>query len=426
VRRPRRGERPGHSATTAHLQAAYPFHNQAALAAPGPYIGRDAFGGSWLYDPWELYGRGVLAGTNMLVLGKIGRGKSSFVKAYLYRQRLFGREGFILDPKGEYGPLIRAAGGIEIALAPDGALRLNPIARHGGFPAQLALLRAVVKAALRRELDPEEDAGLRVALETVNAEAGTGREPILPDVVDALLHPRAAMVLGVSASCAEDFAAANRNSALALQRLCAGDLRGMFDGPTSAGIDIGAPLVSIDLSAVQDSSALAVLMACAGAWLQANLLERKQIAEAGGDPGAKMILVLEEAWRVAGQIGVAEWLQSSAKLCRSLGIQTIVVAHRLTDFGAVGSAGSREARILEGLIADSDSKVLFAQAPDEVPLAREKIGLSATEGELVTTLRRGEALWVVGSYSGLARLRLSEIERGFSDTDARMALEAAA
>ena len=47
----RRGERPGHSATTAHFQAAYPFLGMGALGAPGVYIGTDAFGGAWAFDP---------------------------------------------------------------------------------------------------------------------------------------------------------------------------------------------------------------------------------------------------------------------------------------------------------------------------------------------------------------------------------------
>jgi type IV secretory pathway VirB4 component len=357
----------------------------------------------------------------MLVLGKLSRGKSSLVKSYIYRQLLFGREAWVLDPKGEYGPLAEAVGGTQISLAPGGEVRVNPITRRGGSSSQLSLLRSVVKAALRRELDPEEDAGLRVALETVDAEAGPCSEPTLPDVVEALLHPRACMVEAISAASTEAFAAANRNAALALQRLCAGDLRGMFDGPTTPGLDLDASLVVLDLSAVQDSSALAVLMACAGAWLQAILLERKRAAEAEGLPGKQMIFDLDEAWRVAKLIGVAEWLQSSYKLSRSLGVQSIAVTHRPTDFGAVGSAGSREARILEGLIADSDTIVLFAQSPDEVGLVREKFGLSATEAELLPSLRRGEALWIVGQHSGLAQLRLSTTELTFCDTDARMA-----
>ena len=92
MKRLSRGGRPGHSATTAHFQAAYPFIAEGSLGAPGAYIGRDAYGGAWLYDPWSLYERGLLAGPNMLVIGGIGYATSSLVKTYVMRQRVFGRQ----------------------------------------------------------------------------------------------------------------------------------------------------------------------------------------------------------------------------------------------------------------------------------------------------------------------------------------------
>ncbi len=418
LRRSRAGERPGHSATTAHFQAAYPFVAEGGLGAPGTYIGRDAYGGSWLYDPWVLYERGILPGPNMLVVGQIGRGKSAFLKTYITRQRVFGRQAWILDPKSEYAPLARALGGEPIALRPGGDVRLNPLSPRGGRDAQLSLLRSVAQAALRRELGPEEDAGLGAALEEVGGKEGA--EPTLPEVVEALLHPGEKMVDGVSAGTRERFAEANREAALALRRLCEGDLRGMFDGPTSGALDLEAPLVVLDLSAVQDSAALGILMTCAAAWLQGIVLERKREAERGGDPGRKVIVGLDEGWRVASHIGVAEWLQQSFKLSRANGVQNIMVLHRLSDLGAAGAAGSREARIAEGLIADTDTKVIYAQPPDQLEALRNLLGLSATELELVPTLRRGEALWLVGRRSFLVQHRLSAIERELVDTDARM------
>ena len=101
-----------------------------------------------------------------------------------------------------------------------------------------------------------------------------------------------------------------------------------------------------------------------------------------------MIIALDEGWRVASHIGVAEWLQQSWKLCRANGVQNIMVLHRLSDLGTAGATGSREARIAEGLIADSDTKVIYAQAPDQLGAVREMLGLSATETELLPTLRR--------------------------------------
>jgi len=420
-----RGTRPAHSATTAHLQAAYPFCAPGGFGAPGVYIGTDAAGGAWAYDPWELYQAKVIRSPNMLVLGGIGYAKSSFLKTYLYRQRAFARQGWVIDVKGEYGPLGAALGAAVISLYPGGELRLNPIERRGGPETQLSLLRSVAIATLKRDLQPEEDAGLRVALEFVNGACGQS-EPTLPLVVDALFHPREEMVDGVFAASAEDFREANRDCALGLQRLCEGDLRGMFDGPTTAGIDLDAPLVILDLSAVQDSGALGILMTCAASWQQSVLLERKRAAQREGHQSPKVISVVEEVWKVADQIGVAEWLQSNFKLCRALGIQNILSAHKLSDFGASGSAGSREARIVEGLIADAGTKVIYLQPPDQRANLRSELGLSETETELTMSLRLGEALWVVGDSAELVQHRMSSHEAELTFTDEQMGVIGAA
>jgi hypothetical protein len=420
----RRGERPGHSATTAHFCAAYPFLGQGAVGAPGVYIGTDAYGGAWAFDPWEFYARRIVRSPNMIVLGGIGYAKSSLIKTYLYRQHLFGRDAWVIDVKGEYGPLGAALGHPPYKLRPGGEVRLNPITRRGSRETQLGLLRSVVGATLMRELSPEEDAGLRVALDFVNGQCGT-EDPTLPMVVNALLHPREEMVVGVSAASAAEFAAANRESALALQRLCEGDLRGMFDAQTT-GIDFDAPLVILDLSDVQDSTALGILMTCASAWMQAVLLERKRDSQRTGQPMRKVICVIEEVWRVANNIGVAEWLQSSMKLSRALGIQTILSLHKLTDFSAAGAAGSRLAQIIQGLAADSGCTVIYRQPPDQRPVLRSHLALSDPMTELATSLGLGEALWVMGTHRQLVRQRMSAFEQEFTYTDEQMGVLAPA
>src|SRR5688500_19979410 len=77
---------PGHRTTTAHIQAAYPFVAEGGLGGRGVYIGRDVYGGSFCYDPWELYGK-ELTSPNAVVIGIVGRAKSSLVKTYVLRQR---------------------------------------------------------------------------------------------------------------------------------------------------------------------------------------------------------------------------------------------------------------------------------------------------------------------------------------------------
>jgi hypothetical protein len=353
------------------------------------------------------------------VIGIVGRAKSSLVKTYVFRQAVFGRQAWIVDVKGEYERLAHVLDIEPIALSPGGRVRLNPLTPRGGRERQLGLLYSVAAATLERPLTPEEKRAGQEALNILELRAEG--EPTLPAIVGVLLHPPAEMGEALAMD-REDIAVCVRPMAFALDQLCTGNLRGMFDGPTTPGLDLDAPLVVLNLRAVLNThtSALGILMTCATAWLQAMI-------EAESDEGSqKRIVVVDEGWRILSSIGIGEWLQQSFKLSRALGTQNIVVLHRLSDLHAAGAEGSRELRLAEGLLADAETKVCYAQPPDQLPQARELLGLTDTEAELLPHLRRGWALWKIGQRSFLVQHRLSTHERELVDTDARMAARRAA
>ncbi len=157
-------ERAGHQLSTAHFQAAYPAVAEAGLGSQGVYIGSDLHGGSFVYDPWLLYARGVLSIANTLVLGMPDFGKSSLTKSWLYRSRVFGRRCEIIDPKGEYSELVHALGGVVLRLKPGGGTRLNPLTRIGTPEMREGLLQAVAHAMLGRPLGQAEAVGVVEAL----------------------------------------------------------------------------------------------------------------------------------------------------------------------------------------------------------------------------------------------------------------------
>jgi hypothetical protein len=208
-----------------------------------------------------------------------------------------------------------------------------------------------------------------------------------------------------------------RDVALELRRLVHGDLNGMFDGPTSSGLDLSAPLVVLDLSALYQSTALGVLMACATAWLQAHLARTASSAERGG----QTFVVIDEAWALLSNLGVARWLQSSWKLSRAFGVSNVAVLHRVTDLHSVGASDSEQVALAKGLLADSETRVIYAQSPGELAVASDLLSLSSTEAGLLPQLRRGVALWKVGQGSFLVQHRLSNLERVLVDTDGAMA-----
>jgi hypothetical protein len=206
-------------------------------------------------------------------------------------------------------------------------------------------------------------------------------------------------------------AADGRQVALELRRLVEGDLAGMFDGPTTVGIDLHAPVVVLDLSALYGSPALGVLMTCATAWLQAAL---------GAADGIKRLVVVDEAWAILHNLGIARWMQAGFKLSRTFGVANVAVVHRLSDLRAAGTAGSEQQRLAEGLLSDSETRVVFGQPPSEVDAAADLLGLTSTEAELLAQLPRGVALWKVGRRSFLVEHRVGREERALIDTDAAM------
>jgi hypothetical protein len=421
---------PAHRATTANLVAAYPFVAGGSLGKSGVVVGRDLLGGTFCYDPFQLYQEGFLTNPNMVVFGQIGRGKSSFVKSYLFRQIVFGARCWIIDPKGEYSALARACGSAPVKLYPGGRLRLNPLDPGSCTPdlgsgtpdtgsggngvdprgnRQIALLTSLASTCLDRQLLPGERTALELAL--ADATARCGGMPVLPSVVEALLSPSAASAETVHIS-RGDLAQEGRDAALELRRLVHGDLRGMFDAETTPGLSLNEQMVVLDLSAVYGSDALAAIMVCALAWLQSYMTQ----AALG-----KLFIVIDEAWAIMANLSVARWLQASWKLARAHGVANMAIFHRVSDLRSVDDEGSWRVGLAQGLLADSETRVIYGQPPGEAGVAQQELSLSDTEVHLLERMARGTAIWKVAQRSFLVRHVLSAAEMHIVDTDAHMA-----
>jgi type IV secretory pathway VirB4 component len=410
----RSAERPGHRNTTRHAQAIYPFIAPGGLGGRGAFVGRDASGAGFCFDPWVLYGEGWLDDPNVIVIGKLGQGKSALVKTLLWRMLLFGRRAFVLDIKREYGPLCSAVGVRQISLVPGRGVRLNPLASRPEEHAQLELLRAVALTAVGQPLSQLESAALREALRVLRHHGST--EPTLPDIAQLLFRPVAEMAERLRTT-PEQLAGEARRVALALQDLCEGPLRGMFDGPTSPGLDLDGRLVVVDLHAVRDSPAVGILMACASAWMSALL------ARLADRPGReRLINVADESWKIVQHTGLGEWFQSNFKLARQFGVMNLVVLHKLADLQAAGDAGSRAARIAEGLVADASTRVIYHQDESQVEVTQSLLGLSESEAQLISLLSAGQALWRVGGRSFVVQHHRSRLEMTLTNTDTGMLL----
>ena len=401
----------------AHLASVYPFHVDDGLGDAGPYVGVNVTGGmgGFYFDPFELYTVGTLTNPNVIVTGDIGSGKSALVKTFLRRSlTVYGARRFvaILDPKGEYTSFAAAHALPIVRLRPGGTDRLNPMDPRPGddlsnVVARQALATALVAGVLGRPLDATEDALLGWAVATLGR---TGHPFTLVDVTAAITDP-ADELIALSRRTPLELAQAATPVVFALDKLCSRTLAGMFDGPTSVALDWDqGPGIVLDLSAVyNDHEALPLVMLAATSWLGA-VLQR--------DSERRVLQVIDEAW-AAVRHG-ARHFQGSLKLSRTYGVSTWLICHRPADLTAQSDDGTSDAKIAAGLLSDIQTRIIFRQPVDQVPIARDLFALSERETAWVGQLVRGRALWRVERRGALVHAVLTATERQLFDTDHSM------
>jgi type IV secretory pathway VirB4 component len=417
---------PWHRGTTAHIASIYPFSVQAPFGSHGPYVGMDllAGGSEFCWDPFDAYAAGAITNPNAWVLGEPGNGKSALVKCLLWRMAGvygLGRSGrwiAVADPKGEYRPLAEQLGFNVVRLSPGGAARVNPLApgpADSQEPDQRRVLRqaemlaALVATVLHRPLEQVEDAVLFAAIEHL-VQSPTVTEPTLPDVAALVGAPTDQMLDRLHRR--GDEPTDELNVVLyALDKLLSRSLRGMFDGPSTVPVRWDGPGLLLDLSAIPlDSEALPLVMVAAAGWLQQLM----------ACPGPQRVQVLDEAWALLANRQTASYLQTCFKLGRTYGTANICITHRPSDLVAQADDGSATAKIAAGLLADSATKVILRQAPDQLASATTAFGLSETESQIVSRLARGRALWKIAGHTSLVQHLMTPAEESLCDTDARM------
>ena len=409
---------PKHQDTSATLAGHYPFLAEAGLGSAGVFVGQDLYsGGSFVYDPWVLYQRGVITAPNVVLAGIVGSGKSSLAKSLYTRSLPFGRRVYVPgDPKGEHTAVAEAVGGRAIILGHGLRNRLNPLDEghrasaltNSEWTAQVTsrrrdLIGALAETVLERSLTPLEHTAIDLALTDVVRSADV---PILPMVVERILSPAGAD--DRERRLAED----GRLVGHALRRLVAGDLAGLFDGPSTVRFDPSLPMVSLDLSRVAENSTLvSVLMTCSSAWMESAL----------ADPnGGQRWVIYDEAWRLMAYPALLRRMDAQWRLARHFGIANMLIFHKLSDLDNVGDSGSAMRALASSLLANAETRIVYRQEPDQLGSTAAALGLTRTEMNLLPALGTGQGLWRVKDRSFVVQHQLHPDELAVFDTTARM------
>lgn len=415
LRTPGRFRLPRHQDTSATLSGAYPFIAEGGLGSSGVFVGQDLYsGGSFVYDPWVLYANGVITAPNVVLAGIVGSGKSSLAKSLYTRSLPFGRRVYVPgDPKGEHTRVAEAVGGRAIALGHGMPNRLNPL-DEGYRPSNVTdaeweatvaarrrdLIGALAEVVLSRALTPLEHTAIDTALTATVRENSV---PILPMVVDRILTPDE----DADGRLGED----GRIVGHALRRLVAGDLAGLFDGPSTVRFDPTLPMISLDLSRVTENSTLiSVLMTCSSAWMESALL----------DPaGGQRWVIYDEAWRLMSHPSLLRRMDAHWRLARHYGIANALIFHKLTDLENVGDSGSAMRSLANSLLANAETRIIYRQESDQLGVTAKTLGLTTTERKLLPGLGVGQGLWRIKERSFVVQQQLHPAELALYDTSAR-------
>jgi len=420
LRTPGRLRLPRHQDTSATLAGAYPFLAEGGLGNEGVFVGQDLYSGSsFVYDPWVLYQRGLITAPNMVLAGIVGSGKSALAKSLYTRSIPFGRRVYVPgDPKGEHTAVAEAVGGKAIALGHGMPSRLNPL-DEGHRPSGLddaqwlgqvtsrrrELVGALAETVLDRRLTPLEHTAVDVAL--VGA-VRSSEVPVLPMVVDRLLAPDKAD--DTDGRLTED----GRHAGHALRRLVAGDLAGLFDGPSTVRFDPSLPMISLDLSRVTENATLvSVLMTCASAWMESALLDPN---------GGQRWVIYDEAWRLMAYPSLLRRMDAQWRMSRHYGIANMLIFHKLSDLDNVGDQGSAMRALASSLLANAETRVVYRQESDQLSSTAKALGLTGTEQHLLPSLGTGQGLWRIKHRSFAVQHQLHPAELELFDTNTKMSI----
>jgi hypothetical protein len=398
----------------------------------GTPVGRHQLWGEVVcLDPLAWLRAGLVTNPGVFVLGQPGTGKSALVKRLVTGAVSFGTKVLILgDTKPDYTPLIQHIGGQVVRIG-RGLDTINPLdagplgaalAKLQGPQAQqlrwevrgrrLALLMALATLIRGHQVTNAEEVILGRAIDLLDERHHGQAEPTVADVLKLIEEGPDTLRSAARTDTPARYADRVADLVFTIDLLCTGSLAGVFDGTTSRPIDLDAPAVSVDISAVRAAGdkLLTAAMLCTWSYGFGCVDAATALADLGAGPRRSYLGVMDELWRaLRGAPGLVEHADSLTRLNRARGMAHIMITHSLADLDALATEEDRaKAR---GFADRSAITILAGLPPRELDRVTQITPLTGPERSLVASWSAPESYQPGAHHPGRGKFLIKTGER---------------
>ena len=362
--------------TTSSTAIFIPFMTrELRMAGPSLYYGMNALSHNVI-----MADRKKLKSANGLYLGSTGSGKSFAAKRELLNVFLTIPKDRILivDPMGEYAPLVRRLGGQVIEIAPGSPSHINPmdiqldldddespLSMKADFLLSLCELVVGGKDGLQPIEKTVIDRCVRLIYRDMALGIGDGKPPLLQDLYEELLkqpEPEA------------------RRVATALELYCTGSLN-LFNHPTN--VDLTARVVCIVLKGLGENLRK-IAMHITNDFVTSAVNVNFHSGISTWCYFDEFHILLRDA--LTASYFVAVW-----KMLRKKGCVPSALTQNVKDLLA-----SRE---IEAILDNTDFMILLAQAQSDRAILAKQLGISEHQLSYITHSNAGEGLLFYGDVT---------------------------
>ena len=386
---------------TSGLLSTYPFISSSIFDENGIFIGRNTYNNSLIFI--DRYNTNKYKNANMCIFGTSGSGKSFYTKLLILRYRLLGIEQYVIDPEREYTEICENLRGTEIKIGPASNTYVNIMdireesleeGENGYLATKISKLIGFFNLIFG-ELDEEEKALLEeklietYKLKEINFDdkslynskkfKSSKEMPLLEDLYHIFEKDKK-----------------TKKFQIKLIPFVKGSLS-FFNHYTN--IELNNKLIIADVYELgEDNLKYGMYLFTELFWdkIKINRKNRKAI-------------YLDEIWRLIGVTSnkyVASFIYKIFKTIRKYGGSGVAITQDISDLFSLenGTYG-------KSILNNSDIKTFFSLEEENIKILSENVNLSEKEKIEIKSLKRGEALMLVGDDHILVKIESSEKEK---------------